>query len=293
MLTPRRDVRKLLTGLFLLFLVQSVSSKPGWAQQADDPGALAKASQNPLARVISVPLQWNSNFGMGSEGRTQNVINFKPIWPFSIGKLTLITRHILPIINQPAISGEGPAFGPTVMPPGRPDEDFDRTTGLGDYTGTYWLSPPSGGNLTWGLGATVLFPTATKPAFGADKWGAGPSGVVVWTPGSWVTAIVLSNTWSFAGNEERADVNQLYSQLVANLNLGSGWYVTSAPVITANWNAESGDRWTVPLGGGAGRSFRIGSLPNDLRVQAFGYLAKPEDGPSWTLQVQWKVMFIK
>ncbi len=162
----------------------------GVAQEADaDAAALAKAAQNPLASVISTPIQWNSNFGMGPEDRTQNVILFQPVLPFSLGsKLTLITRHILPIINQPALDGDGPAFGPIPMPPGRPPEEFDRATGLGDYSGTFWLSPAGSGDLTWGLGATLLVPTATKPAFGADKWGAGPSGVLVWMPGSWVTA---------------------------------------------------------------------------------------------------------
>ena len=290
----RRSCRAgILTLLVAALAGAGLSPSRSVAQEADA-AALAQAAQNPLASAISLPIQWNSNFSMGVEGRTQNVILLQPVLPFSLSsKLTLITRHILPIINQPAISGDGPAFGPIPLPPGRPPEEFDRTTGLGDYSGTFWLSPAGSGNLTWGLGATLLIPTATKPAFGADKWGAGPSGVVVWMPGSWVTAVIISNTWSFAGNEERADVNQLYAQLVANLNLGGGWYVTSAPVISANWNAESGDRWTVPLGGGAGRIFKIGSLPNDLRAQAFGYLAKPENGPSWTLQVQWKVMFIK
>ncbi len=279
----------------MLAAVVAVAGSPSLsvAQEADA-AALAQAAQNPLASVISVPLQWNSNFGMGLEDRTQNVILLLPVFPFSLGeKLTLITRHILPFINQPAITGDGPAFGPILMPPGRPPEEFDRATGLGDYSGTFWLSPAGSGNLTWGLGATLLIPTATKPAFGADKWGAGPSGVVVWMPGSWVTALIISNTWSFAGNEERADVNQLYAQLVANLNVGKGWYLTSAPVITANWEAESEDRWTVPIGGGAGRIFKIGSLPNDVRVSAFGYLAKPTNGPAWTLQIQWKLLFVK
>lgn len=279
----------------MLAAVVAVAGSPSLsvAQEADA-AALAQAAQNPLASVISVPLQWNSNFGMGLEDRTQNVILLLPVFPFSLGeKLTLITRHILPFINQPAITGDGPAFGPIPMPPGRPPEEFDRATGLGDYSGTFWLSPAGSGNLTWGLGATLLIPTATKPAFGADKWGAGPSGVVVWMPGSWVTALIISNTWSFAGNEERADVNQLYAQLVANLNIGKGWYLTSAPVITANWEAESEDRWTVPIGGGAGRIFKIGSLPNDVRVSAFGYLAKPTNGPAWTLQIQWKLLFVK
>ncbi len=279
----------------MLAAVVAVAGSPSLsvAQEADA-AALAQAAQNPLASVISVPLQWNSNFGMGLEDRTQNVILLLPVFPFSLGeKLTLITRHILPFINQPAITGDGPAFGPIPMPPGRPPEEFDRATGLGDYSGTFWLSPAGSGNLTWGLGATLLIPTATKPAFGADKWGAGPSGVVVWMPGSWVTALIISNTWSFAGNEERADVNQLYAQLVANLNIGKGWYLTSAPVITANWEAESEDRWTVPIGGGAGRIFKIGSLPNDVRISAFGYLAKPTNGPAWTLQLQWKLLFVK
>ncbi len=264
------------------------------AQEPDDAAALANAAQNPLATAISVPVQWNSNFRTGFEDRTQNVILLQPVVPFSVGNLTLITRHILPVVNQPALSGDGPAFGPIVLPPGvPPGAELDRRTGLGDYTGTVWLSPTPSGNVSWGLGPTLLVPTATKPAFGADKWGIGLSGVVVWTPGSWVTAIVLSNTWSFAGNDERADVNQLYSQLVANYNMSGGWYLTSAPVITANWEVESGDRWTVPIGGGAGKISKIGSLPIDLRVQAFGYLAKPDGGPAWTLQIQGKLIFLK
>jgi len=293
MRSMRRPCHALIPKLLLTALLgAALSPSPSVAQEADA-AALAKAAQNPLASVISLPIQWNSNFSMGVEDRTQNVILLQPVFPFSLSSsLTLITRHILPIVNQPAISGDGPAFGPILMPPGRPPEDFDRTTGLGDYSGTFWLSPAGSGNLTWGLGATLLVPTATKPAFGADKWGGGPSGVVVWMPGSWVTALIISNTWSFAGNEDRADVNELYAQLVANLNVGNGWYLTSAPVITANWEVDE-DRWTVPVGGGAGRIFKIGSLPNDVRIQAFGYLAKPTNGPAWTLQAQWKLMFAK
>ncbi len=285
--------RVLTTALFLC-VANFAGTRPILAQQAQEAAALAQAAQNPLASVISVPLQWNSNFSMGPQERTQHVILIQPIVPFSLSaKLTLLTRHILPVINSPALGGDGPAFGPILLPPGGQTQPLDRKTGLGDYTGTFWISPAGAGNLTWGLGPTVLIPTATEPAFGADKWGAGPSAVVVWTPGSWVTAIVISNTWSFAGNDARADVNQLYAQIVANLNLGGGWYVTSAPVITANWEVSGGDRWTVPVGGGAGRIFKIGSLPNDLKVQAFGYLAQPDNGPNWTLQIQYKMMFIK
>ena len=106
-------------------------------------------------------------------------------------------------------------------------------------------------------------------------------------------AVIASNTWSVAGNDERDDVNHFYSQLVVNYNLDKGWYLVSAPTITADWNQESDNRWMVPLGGGVGRIVKIGSVPNDIRVQAFGYAAKPEFGPSWTLRFEWKVMFIK
>jgi hypothetical protein len=230
---------------------------------------------------------------MGLQDRTQNVVVLLPVVPFSLSdKLTLITRHILPIVNQPAIAAEGgPTPPPVILPPPDVIPEADRKTGLGDYSGTLWLAPTGSGAITWGLGATILFPTATEDAFGGGKWGAGPSGVVVWMPGAWVTAIITSNTWSFAGDAERADINLFYAQLVANYNIKNGWYLSSAPVITANWEAESDNRWTVPIGGGGGRLFKIGDMPNDLRVSAFGYLAKPSGGPSWTLQIQWKMLF--
>jgi len=142
---------RILKLLLATMLGAGLSPSTSVAQEADA-AALAKAAQNPLASVISLPIQWNSNFSMGAEDRTQNVINLLPVFPFSLGsKLTLITRHILPIVNQPAITGDGPAFGPIIMPPGRPPGDLDRATGLGDYSGTFWLSPAGGGDLTWGL----------------------------------------------------------------------------------------------------------------------------------------------
>ena len=142
----RRSCRaRILKLLFTALVGAGFGPSTSVAQEADA-AALAKAAQNPLASVISLPIQWNSNFSMGAEDRTQNVILLQPVLPFSLGsKLTLITRHILPIVNQPAITGDGPAFGPIIMPPGRPPDDFDRATGLGDYSGTFWLSSRASG----------------------------------------------------------------------------------------------------------------------------------------------------
>lgn len=108
--------RSLATVAFLC-LLDFAGTRPILAQQAEEAAALAQAAQNPLANVISVPVQWNSNFKMGPQGRTQHVILIQPIVPFSLSaKLTLLTRHILPVINSPALGGDGPAFGPILLP---------------------------------------------------------------------------------------------------------------------------------------------------------------------------------
>jgi hypothetical protein len=139
---------------------------------------LAKASQNPIANLISLPLQNNTNFGVGPDDETQNILNIQPVWPFSINdKLNLITRTILPVISQPGVltGGEG------------------RVNGLGDTTFTGFFSPKDSGDTTWGIGPVFLIPTATDDVLGSDKWGAGASLVVLTMPGKWVVGSLFSN----------------------------------------------------------------------------------------------------
>ena len=88
-------------------------------------------------------------------------------------------------------------------------------------------------------------------------------------------------------------MNVLFSQIFVNYNLQKGWYLSSAPIITANWEADSGDQWTVPVGGGAGKLQHVGKLPMDFQIQVFYNVVKPEYGADWTLRVQAKALFIK
>ncbi len=251
------------------------ATTPGYGQQksASD---LAKATQNPIADLISVPLQNNINFGLGPDNKVQNILNIQPVWPISLNKdWTLITRTIMPVVSQPALA------------PGQ-----DRTNGLGDTTFTGFFSPKNSGKLLWGVGPVLLFPTATAKELGNDKWGLGPSVVLLSMPGNWVVGSLFSNVWSVAGAGNQ-DINLFTWQYFINYNLPKGWYLTTSPVITANWEADSGNKWTVPLGGGFGKIFHIGKQPMNAQIQAFSNVERPDSGPDWTLRLQIQFLFPK
>lgn len=237
---------------------------------------LAKQSQNPLASLISVPFQNNTNFGAGPNDRTQNILNIQPVIPVTLGKLNLISRAIMPVVNQPDLFS-----------------DTGGEIGLGDINYTLWFSPAESGALSWGVGPAIVLPTATDDTLGTGKWSAGPSVVLVTMPGHWVLGTLLSNTWSFAGDSGRADVNSFLWEYFVTYNLPKGWYFTSTPNVTANWEAPRGQRWTVPFGGGFGRVFRIGRQAMNWQLQAFGNAVHPDGGASWTLRLSLTLLFPK
>ena len=112
-------------------------------------------------------------------------------------------------------------------------------------------------------------------------------------PGQWVVGGLVSNVWSVAGDDERADVNFLLAQVFLNYNYPSGWYLTSAPIITANWEAESGEKWTIPVGGGLGKVFKIGKQPINMSSQVFYNAERPNNGAEWQWRLQIQLLFPK
>lgn len=238
---------------------------------------LARKAQNPIANLISLPFQNNTNFGVGPLDRTQNVLNIQPVIPVSLSDdLLLITRTIVPIIYQP----EPPTGG-------------GGTFGLGDMNPQFYFSPKTSSNITWGVGPTFLLPTATSQVLGQGKWGIGPAAVIVVTTKQFVFGAVANNIWSVAGDSDRPDVSQLTFQPFINYNMKDGWYLVSAPILTANWEASGGNQWTVPLGGGFGRVFAIGEQKVNAQLQAFWNVVKPDAGPDWTLRGQFQLLFPK
>jgi hypothetical protein len=252
---------------------------------AQDQADLAKASQNPVAAMISLPFQNNTFFGVGPDDDVANVLNIQPVIPLNFGPVNLISRTIFPLIYLPDLTSGLPE-----LPEGISGGE---TFGLGDINYTGWLSPAAGGPLTWGIGPTVSFPSATDEKLGSEKWSAGPSAVALVTPGPWVVGTLVRQLWSFAGDDDRQDVSQMLIQPFVNYNMAGGWFLTSAPIITANWEASSDDTWLVPLGGGGGRVFKIGPQPVNMSLQAYYNVEKPQFGPDWSLRFTMALLFPK
>ena len=144
--------------------------------------------------------------------------------------------------------------------------------------------------MLWGGGPAILLPTATDNQLRAGELGAGPSVVFLAMPGRWVVGSLFSQVWSFTGD---SDVDLFTWQYFVNYNLPKGWYLTSSPIITANWKNSSDDTWTVPFGGGVGRVFRVGSLPPiNSSLQAFYNVENPSNvGPDWSLRFTLQFLF--
>jgi hypothetical protein len=141
----------------------------------------------------------------------------------------------------------------------------------------------------------VLIPTSTNNALGNGEWGGGVSAVVLTMPGNWVVGSLFSNVWAPKGDASRNKVNLFTWQYFINYNIpnGDGLYLVSAPIITADWEADSSDRWTVPFGGGVGKIFRIGQQPVNAQISAYYNVEKPDLGADWQLRAQIQFLFPK
>jgi hypothetical protein len=245
---------------------------------ATNSDALRKAAQNPIANLISVPVQNNNNFSVGPDNRTQDVLNIQPVIPTQLSEnWNLITRIITPIVFQPTSSQPVNQGG----------------YGFGDLNPSFFLSPAKPGKIIWGVGPTVVLPTATNPVLGQGKWSIGPSVVVLAQPGKWTLGGLVNNVWSFAGQSARPAVNQMLFQYFINYNLNRGWYITWQPTLTANWEATNGGRWVVPFGGGVGRIMKLGFQPVNITTQFYGNAIHPPGASPWGLRVQLAFLFPK
>ncbi|MBW2243158.1 MAG: hypothetical protein JRH01_14325 [Deltaproteobacteria bacterium] len=264
--------------LLVLAVVAFGDSAPARAEEpssgANPDVELAKKSQNPVGDLISVPFENNFDGGFGPKDALIYTLNLKPVYPLTLGEdWTLINRLTLPIIHQgERVSGEGNKFG------------------LGDSVYQAFFSPKDS-PVIWGAGPAFLFPTHTSPRLGNDKWGVGPTAVLLAKPGPWLVGGLVQHLWSFAGSGDGVSLSS--AQYFVNYNFGNGWYLTSTPTMTANWKKNAGDTWTIPVGGGIGNLLRIGGAPVDIKLQGFGYPERPTGGPDWSVQLTFKLLFPK
>lgn len=263
---------------------------------ASDETELAKQSQNPVANIISLPFENNASFDVGPSGKMMYTTNIKPVYPMPVGKsLNLINRVVAPVIylegqNASDLGVEPPPvdIGGGFVFPSRSSE-----FGLGNIQYMAYFSPAKPGKVIWGLGPVVELPTNTDSALGTDTWSAGPAAVVLTMPGNWVVGVLAQNIWDFASDNDEPDINKSTLQPIINYNLDDGWYLSATTTMTANWEADSGDEWTVPLGGGFGRLIRFGKQPVDFKLMSYWNVEKPEFGADWSLQFTVKFLIPK
>jgi hypothetical protein len=281
---PIRGLSAALTPILVLLLAIPALAQSATAGTADKSQpessaaeALQKAIQNPVASLISVPIQNNTNFNVGPYDRTQDVLNIQPVIPFNVSKnWMVISRTILPIVWQPYSNA-----------------DTGGEYGLGDLNPTFFLSPRRPGKVIWGAGPAFVFPTATNDILGQGKFSLGPSFVALAQPGHWTLGLLVNNVWSVAGSGTRPDVNQMLLQYFINYNLKKGWYLSFSPIITANWKASDDNVWTVPFGGGIGRVMKLGFQPVNVLAQFYGNAIHPPGASPFGLRLQIAFLFPK
>jgi hypothetical protein len=241
---------------------------PAAAQTADE---LAKQTQNPVASLISVPLQGNWDFGLGDRDAAGTLFNLQPVMPFGISKSTnIILRVIIPLTSQP---GSG----------------TERINGMGDILATAFFSPVKSGRIIWGAGPVFLLPAATNVSLGSEKFGIGPSVVALTQPGPWTVGILFNQIWSVSGANDRDDVNSTYLQPFANYNLGGGLSAGVSVEASANW--ETDEAWTAPLLFNVSKVTLLGKRPVSFSVAAGPTIASPDGGPDWRFRLAATFLF--
>ena len=240
---------------------------------------LAKLAQNPVGNLISVPFQNNTNYNVGPLNGNQNILNIQPVIPIEISpEWNIITRTIVPVISQPKLS-----------------QDSERKNGIGDTVLSAFLSPAKPGHWIWGVGPVAQLPTNTSDELGNKNWGLGPTFVVLRLEhgNPWVYGVLANNIWSLSSSKQGGSYNNGLIQPFVNYNFKGGFYLVSGPILTVDWKADSGQQWTVPLGGGVGKLFHFGKLPVNTTLQAYYNVVHPDNGANWQLRAQVQFMFPK
>jgi hypothetical protein len=249
----------------------SEAASPSATEEAERANELARMLANPVANLWSLTFQFN-NFELTND-RWNNNQNFQPVLPIGLTQdLNLITRPVIQVYNNvPVTNAEG---------------QETRATAFGDWVQLELVSPVHSGNWLLGFGPSFIFPTATSYFTGQGKWQAGPAVVVAYMTKKFILGAFPQQWWSFAGDASRPGTNQMNLQPIASLFFEGGWNVGYSGNILVDWKAPSNNRWTVPIGLGAGKVVKFGRLPVKIQLAGQYMVTQPEPvGQRWNIQI--------
>lgn len=260
---------QLLVALSLLALpLRAYPADDALPTQSSEQLRLAKLLENPVANLISLPIQNNWDFGIGPRDALRYTLNVQPVIPVTLSKnWNLITRTIVPYIYQQA---------PTAL-----SQDH---SGLGDMTQSFFLSPskPVAG-LILGVGPVFRYPSASNSELGGEKWGTGPTLLVIRQDKSWTYGGLVNHIWSFAGPSDRRNVNATFIQPVVAYNFKTATTISLASESLYDWE---GAEWTIPIQIGVAQMLKFGKQPVRLAFALRSYVQRPAGGPDWGTRFQ-------
>ena len=227
-------------------------------------------------RYLVLPMEMDTD--RGADNGDATLLRVMPAYSWKINEdWQVVNLDLILLANAPG-GRPGSPSNPEPIPGGR-------ARGLSDWLHASFFSPLKHGNLVLGAGFLLSVPTATDPALGSGKWAAGPALRFSWTANHWRIGAFGGQRWSFAGKSNRADISQLMVRGTILYEPPGNWFLVSTPIITANWNAASGERWLVPVGGGIGRKFNLAGRQWRASVQFYGNAVQPEGAPDWSARL--------
>ncbi len=229
---------------------------------------LAKQSQNPVANLISLPLQYNYYTAGGLGENAEMVLNVQPVLPLPIGeRWLLVSRTIVPFVSIPFGNGF-------------------RSGGTADTQEEAFFTKRAPEKLTWAVGPIFSFPTATNRFARTGQWGMGPAAVALVTPGPWVIGLLANNVWRIGGDAHGHPLNNFAIQPFINFNLPFAWAISTSPLITADWSSPEGEKWTVPIGAGVSKITHVGDQPVSFELQYYHNLNNPTSAGAEQLRME-------
>ena len=266
----------------LLFSGQAIAqANPEEGLATADLAEIDRKLNNPLTDLWSLTFQNNTSFFEGDaiDGTEySNSFLFQPFMPFEVGakKQTMFTvRPVFPLVTQPVFDAD------------EPRSSYEHMTGFGDMQLLLLAGPNDGEGLVWGAGATFKFPTASDDILGQGKYQAGPAAMLFHMGKPWTLGLLVQHWSSFAGDDSRDSVSQTDIQYVLRRSIPGAMSIGMGPTISVNWEEDSDNRLTLPIGLGITKTTRWGKTPFKLRAEVHYSIISPEDfGSTWNLRLQ-------